>query len=399
MKIAITGDFHFGFSDDALEQASQALNKAEALADVVVVAGDLFDHRVPKQETVDDALRLFGRIAKDFEKKNGGVRILEIDAEEGREKELVGAPPIIAIFGTHERRTKGLVNAVQLLDSAGLVVNCHAKKIVVEKAGERVVFQGLGGIPEEYVKKALKLMEYKPVKGAFNVFVFHQTMREIIPIGDEFLAMQDLPDGFELYVDGHIHWHQELEDGGKKLVIPGSTVVTQMKKNETGAKGIVVFDTGTKKSEFVEINSRPFVYEEIVFREAGIAEVGKKVGEKLAEIAEKFAGREPLVKIKLAGTLAKGLQNSAIDLKEVEKEFGGKMLLSIDKALESAALKEKIEKIRAGRQEERKSVQEMGMEILREKLADGAARYEAEEAEELFAALADGDAEKALAKL
>ena len=61
MKIAVMSDFHFGYNDDALTQAGDALRKARGLADFVIAAGDLFDSRIPRQEVVNDSVRLLKR--------------------------------------------------------------------------------------------------------------------------------------------------------------------------------------------------------------------------------------------------------------------------------------------------------------------------------------------------
>ncbi|MFH1247227.1 MAG: hypothetical protein V1644_02490 [Candidatus Micrarchaeota archaeon] len=59
MKIAIVSDFHLGYNDDALPQAKMGLEKARQLADAVIAPGDLFDVRVPKQEVVNEGIKLF----------------------------------------------------------------------------------------------------------------------------------------------------------------------------------------------------------------------------------------------------------------------------------------------------------------------------------------------------
>ncbi len=407
MKLAIMSDFHFGYNDDALPQAADALNKALPLADAIIVAGDVFDSRIPKQETVNDGLKLFNSFSRKLVAKNH-AKIKAV--REGGAEEETDFPPLIAIYGTHERRTKGLVNAIQLLESGGVVANCHAKTMIIEKKRgdyappERVAVQGMGGIPEEYAKNALELLSFKPVQGAFNVFVFHQTLQEIIPqAGEESLAASDLPAGFDLYVDGHIHWNSDKPEGGKRIMLPGSTVVTQMRKREMEPKGFYLFDTLARTAEFITIHTRPFEFGELEFQNATLSEITRAASDAVAKIATKHEGQMPLVKVKLKGTLAPGLQNSNIDLSPILHEYEGKMLLSIDKDLESSELKEKVERLRRIR-EEKKSVRELGLEILRKKLEDNAkgnpdAALIAGREEELFDMLSEDDVEGALKKI
>jgi len=233
MRIAILGDFHFGydrFYDDSFVQAEAALSKAQEEADLILIAGDIFDARVPKQEVIARALELFTKLHK----------------------------KVIAIPGTHERRPHGFVNPVDILVKAEVVENCHARPVIFEKDGERVAVYGLAGVPEEYAKVALERLAPKPVEGAFNIFMFHQNLKEVMPVVEHGLTMDDLPAGFDLYIDGHIHSKCELEKGGKKLLIPGSTVITQVRKEEK-VKGFYVYDTKQRVQTYIAIQTRPFI--------------------------------------------------------------------------------------------------------------------------------------------
>ncbi|MCX6768033.1 MAG: metallophosphoesterase family protein [Candidatus Micrarchaeota archaeon] len=392
MKIAVMSDFHFGYNDDALTQAGDALRKARGLADFVIAAGDLFDSRIPRQEVVNDSVRLL----KDHNRRTNvdSLKITVLEGDGGDGEKAVDRIPVIAIYGTHERRTKGLVNAVQVLDSAGLVLNAHARTIVVEKGGERVAVQGMGGVPEEQAAEHLRLLSQKPLAGAFNIFVFHQSLKEVISVG-EGMSASELPPGFDVYVDGHIHWAQELKSQGKRILLPGSTVVTQMKESETGPKGFYLLDTASGEASFVKIESRQFFFSEIAFENASPSEVERKAREKLAEILVQAGGRVPLVKLKLRGTLEKGIQAQNIDLGGVEKDFAERMALAIDKEFASEELREKIELLRRLR-DEKKSVREMGLAVLKKKLSEAGNGGAALKAEELFELLAEGEVGKAL---
>ncbi len=234
MKVAILGDFHFGyprFYEDSFIQAERALLKADEQADVLLIAGDIFDTRVPKPEVISRAIEIF--------------------------KKLKHKP--IVIHGTHERRPKGFVNPVELLCQVGLAENAHGKNVIREIDGEKIAVYGLGGVPEEYAKAAIGALNPQPVEGAFNVFMFHQNLKELMEMVEHGLYMDDLPPGFDLYIDGHLHKHNHLEKGGKFLIIPGSTVMTQIRKEES-KKGFVLYDTTSRGFEFIEIQVRPFYY-------------------------------------------------------------------------------------------------------------------------------------------
>ncbi len=256
MKFGIASDFHFGFNKDAATQAKKAMDLCNSLdCDFLLLPGDLFDYRIPTQETIKEAVNCFVT-SKPINK----LRITDYDS--GRE--LTDYPALVGISGTHERRTKGLANIIEIFDDARLMINCHNKRIIFEKTidgkTERVCVAGLGGVPEEFVLQSLKGGNFKPVENAYNVFVFHQNVTELVPMALESISVSDLPDGFDLYVDGHIHWHRDLVVEGKHLVISGSTVVTQMKEEETKPKGVLIVDSESGSIDFKEFETRKFLY-------------------------------------------------------------------------------------------------------------------------------------------
>ena len=376
MKIAIVGDFHLGyprFYEDSFSQAEEAFRKACDAADLIVLVGDIFDTKTPKLEVIERALRIFG-IAK---RKKWGAKA------EGED-----SIPVVAIHGTHERRQKDSVNAIQMVEAAGPWKNIHNRKIVFGFGSERVAIQGLGGVPEEYAAVAMKAAGFKPESGAFNILVFHQSIEGLIAGGGEMLDLEDLPPGFDIYACGHMHKNHSRKAGSGELIIPGSTVVTQMRKDESGKKGFVIFDTKTRKHEFVEINSRPFFFQELELKDASGEQVRAGVRREVEELLSK-AGGKPIIKIKVIGTLAKGLKPS--DVGRLEGEFSEKAFLSVDVGLEEQALAKSLELLRDIRGK-KLSVRGMGLEILKKKLAE--AKCKVENPESLFDSLAEGKGEE-----
>ncbi len=372
MKIAILGDFHLGyprFYEDSFAQAEAAFSKACEVSDLVILVGDIFDTKTPRLEVIERALRIFG-IAKRKEWKARGEGI-----------------PVLAIHGTHERRQKDSVNAIQMIEAAGLWKNVHNTKAVFALEGERVAVQGLGGVPEEFAAAAMRAAGFKPEPDALNILVFHQSIEELIPGKGEMLALGDLPPGFDVYACGHMHRSHFEKVGAGELIVPGSTVVTQMRKEEAGGKGFVIFDTKTGKREFVEIDSRPFFFKELALSGAGGEEVRKKIRETVGDFT--LAGKKPIVKIKITGTLAKGLKPG--DIGKIENEFSEKAFVSIDIELEEQAIAKSLELLRDIRGK-KLSIREMGLEILKKKLAE--AKGPVEKAEILFDQLSEGKGEE-----
>ncbi|MCX8200427.1 MAG: metallophosphoesterase family protein [Candidatus Micrarchaeota archaeon] len=295
MKVAILGDFHFGydrFYDDSFVQAEQALLRAQDEADLLIVAGDIFDSRTPKQEVIARAIEIFRKLHK----------------------------KVIVIHGTHERRPQGFANPVDILVKAGLVESCHAHAVVVELGGEKVAVYGMGGVPEEYAKAALERLAPKPVEGAFNIFMFHQNLKELMPQVENGLTMDDLPQGFQLYVDGHLHKSHFIEKGGRILLIPGSTVLTQVRREEK-VKGFYVYDTATRKHTYVSIPSRAFIHTTIHI--GNNTSFRQLISERLSQLD--LTGH-PIVRIDVEGDVS-GVAQSEVSA--VRDQYAGKCHLFV----------------------------------------------------------------------
>ena len=362
MKLAILADFHLGyerFPDDAFKQALDAVASASAEADAILLAGDLFDTKVPKPESIAQALTIL-RIPLE---KHWLTRIASFSARDGRQN--LCNIPVIAIHGTHEMRVKSLLNPIQVLEKGGFLINAHAATVTLEKDGERVAVTGMGGVPEKQAQAAIEALNPAPVDGAFNIFLFHQSLQELLPVTDEYLSVDDLPSGFDLYVCGHMHGRFFKNLNGKQLLIPGSTVITQFKKEEEESKGFFIFDTKTRDCSFHAINSRPFFYREVELKDASEDDAVEKVRDALRSVLASNL-RNPIIRVKVKGTLRKGITSSSISFSKVIEEFSGVAFVSIDKAFESYELVEKIREFRSLR--EGASVRELGLELLEEKL-------------------------------
>jgi DNA repair exonuclease SbcCD nuclease subunit len=160
------------------------------------------------------------------------------------------------------------------------------------------------------------------------------------------------------------------------FLIPGSTVLTQQKKEEQGKKGFLIFDTKNYSYEFVEINSRPFFYIELNFESATPSEVIEKIKQKIEEVEKK--AEKPIIKIRITGTLKEGFRPKDLQLTQLQKDE--KALISIDKALTSKATEIEIEKVRE--MIKKGDVKELGSQLLAEELRkigfklDGSALFE-----------------------
>jgi exonuclease SbcD len=340
LKIAIVSDTHLGYSrfeEDAFNQANKAFSMASSMADAILIPGDVFDFRFPKPEIIAQAIKIMRPlIEKDWdthiESFNGSTHIYT-------------NLPILAIPGTHERTAVGKENPLNLLSLAGILADISEGTVILSKGDEKVAIYGLGGISEDRIKDKLKELNPKPIPDMFNIFVFHQSIYEFLPFSSDFLKLDDLPAGFDLYIDGHIHNRIESTAHGKQFLIPGSTVLTQLKESEQESKGFILYDTQTKNYDFVKIDSRPFIMKTLKFTEANSNEIYTKCENTLINLINKYkADRndneylKPIIRIVLEGTIEAGTTTSNLNVRSLSLHFPPSSLIILSSDLLSLSL-------------------------------------------------------------
>ncbi|MCJ7479032.1 MAG: DNA repair exonuclease [Candidatus Nanohaloarchaeota archaeon QJJ-7] len=380
MEVAIVSDTHFGYKwdsergEDPFDNAREAFERTVD-ADIVVLPGDLFDRKVPKQEVLGEAVDCFNLYRQ-------GEKTVELSEDSDVEHDFHGTP-VIAIHGTHERRSEGFTNPVELLEKMDYLLHLHNEVAVFEKNGEKVAVHGMSGVPERYAPKVLEKFAPEPVEDAYNIFVFHQSVDKLVytsPDHDS-LSMEDLPGGFDLLVDGHIHWFQHLE-GDRELVLPGSTITTQMNKVEAEQpKGYVTIDTETGELEFNELGSpRELFYEEIDVEGHSGPELLDKVQERMDELLQEELEKKPLVRLVLEGETSATVKKS-----ELKEKYSEDAIMSITLGSDRGEISGD-----AGGIQDSDSIAEMGMQVLKENVNSGFP------IEDLFELLEDGEIDGAV---
>lgn len=379
-RMGVLSDTHLGHdfggptSEDSFVQASEALDRLLAApVDLVLHAGDLFDAPVPKPDVLGRALRILSRAA--LAHRPGRVRLLEAvgkDRDDIIEGIALAGVPVVAIHGTHERRPRGLLNPVQLLERAGLLVALHCQSVLLEVGGERVGVHGMGGVPEPRARDVLASWAPRPFAGAVNVLLIHQNLAPDLYTGEDTgLERADLPPGFDLVVAGHIHWDVQstLPQGGR-LLAPGSTLLTQLRSNERdrAKRAFSVEVEGGRLGAISPIplaTPRAFLLEEVRLEDAGPAEAAAAVREAVSRaVGGRSFDRAPLVRVRVTGTLKDGVSPRDLQLGPAASEFADRALVKVDRALacEGSALE-------ASREVAQKaaSADELAREVLRER--------------------------------
>jgi DNA repair exonuclease SbcCD nuclease subunit len=386
MRITIFSDCHCGFDFDKERGEDSFLGMEEAVrgsldSDLMLIAGDIFDSRIVKQE-------VFAKVAKILSLPHSVHGRAQLADVIGKDKSDISplalrGIPIIAIHGTHERRSKHLVNPVQELEHAGLLTHLHCSSVVYNIGDEKVAVHGMSGVPERYAKDCLRSWDPKPVSGAVNILMIHQSIEPYIysPLEPPSLKVEDLPQGFDLYVLGHIHWSEFKPVQGGTLLVCGSTTPTSLHKNESEKqKGYYVFDG--KELSFVPLESqRKVLWKEFFYG----PETKNEMKTFLTQLPE--YKRKPIFVAKVRGKLAKGAATPVFS--DIENAFSSKVILNISRKLDSEEFADNTELLEELRKE-RLSPEEQGMKLLLENVGQVKCGIRAEE---IFELLVEGEAE------
>ncbi len=392
MKIAVLSDFHFGFGSDEIEEdcfdnADEAMEKA-LNSDLILLAGDLFDSRVPKTTTWAKAIKILVKPLL----CESSVKLVSCSKELKKiSQRTLQHLPVLAIHGTHERRGGNEINSIEALENAGILVHLHCHTIVFEKDGIKVAIHGMSGVPERFAKQLLDKWGPKPIEGCKNILMIHQSIDPYIysPIDPPSLSTSNLPKGFDFIICGHMHISGQERIDGTTLLVPGSTIVTQQEENEASAqKGFYEIEIGDGiNTTFIPLqNNRKFFYESIEVSGSPKEQVEKE----LAGILNQSFVKQPLVKIKVIGKETDVVEQ---ELKDIANRYSGRAIINFVKELESPEMMQKIEFLRNLR-EQSLSVEEIGLNLLMNSLTD--LGFESSfDVETLFNLLSEGNADNA----
>lgn len=368
MKIAVLSDFHFGYAysseleDDPFDAVEEAIDRIDG--DLILVLGDVFDSRVPKTATWAKALRV---LSKPLLKESSNVKIVETDKELKKiSHRTLQHVPVVAIHGNHERRGRGELNTVQAMENAGLLIHLHAQHIVFEKNGKKVAIHGMSSVPERFAKDVLNEWNPQPVNDAYNILLLHQNIDPYVysPLEPPSLNLSNLPKGFNLILDGHVHTKNEQNIGDSRLVIIGSTLITQFEKSEAdNDKGFWIINTDENKINFFALqNNRKFFYKELDLKENYLK---NEIEFTIDEILAKHTGKKPIIKLKIHANDSDFLSG---DLRNIDAKYSDRAILIFAKEIESPEILGKIEFLRNIR-DQKLSAEEIGLKVLRNNLS------------------------------
>ncbi len=399
MRIAVISDLHLGFQfgtergKDAFRNAQEAFTKIlSEKVDLILMPGDIFHDKIPKPEIISQSIELFAQL-----KKLPKIKVINLKSNDKDESLNQEIPAIITIYGTHEKRNPDNVNPIQLLQKAGFLTYLHAESALIEANNERIGIHGLSGVPDQFAAQAMKSWSPKPFPQVLNFLMIHQTFKELIPdVKQDVMSYSDLPSGFNLFLLGHIHWRVEDKHPltNTLILVPGSTVRTQLKKIEAQReKGFYIIDTKEDKLNvsFEKINCvRKFNYEHLDVTNKKPSEIITEVQEKIISILKiHTSSLSPIIRFKLKGSLSKGFLPTDINFSRLSKKFSEKALIYFDKTkVQSAQLTERA-KLLYDLKQKKVSIEDIGMKLLLENMKVKTPE-EAKKVIELFEELVEG---------
>ncbi len=384
VNISIIGDCHFGYDfggergEDSFATVAEALSRSKN-ADLIIQTGDMFDARVIKQEILARAAKVFS-IARNSE---CNTKLIEVVGKRPEDMPRLHGIPIVCIHGTHERRSKHLLNPLHAMENADLLLHLDSQTAVFDCSGTKVAVHGFSGVPERYAKEFLVQWNPKPIRDTINIFVLHQSIDPYIysPLEPPSLKLEDLPEGFDLIVCGHMHsWeHRYIRQG--KLLLAGSTIPTGMNAREAAQKKCFwVFD-GKELHQHIFNYQRRVYTPEVQYS----ANIRTDVESAIKSVVKESHTPKPVIGIKLVGKLPAGVQ--APKLSDIGEKYSAQAIVSFTTKLESEEFASQIDLLRAMR-EARLSSEEQGLKILQQHLNQANCQIKVDE---IFEMLAEGD--------
>jgi len=365
MLIGIFSDSHCGYKygDEQWKDSFVALNEAinKSLdCDLILIAGDMFDARIPKQEVFAKVAKILSK-TQNIPTRTQFLEIINKDKDEVSPLALRGIP-VVALHGNHERRSKYMINPIQALEHAGLLIHLNRSTIVFQIDGQKVAIHGMSSVPERFAKDVLREWNPKPIPEAVNILMIHQSVTPYVysPLEPPSLELEELPKGFDLYIMGHLHWYDKKILHNAQLLVTGSTIPTSMNRSEAEqTKAIHKFD-GSIKHIPLE-NQRKIFWGE--FR------IDPSIKEKVETFISTISPTKPkpIINITIKGTLKEGYQPPRFT--DLEEKYKHKAIINIKKKFDREGFEEQVEKLRMFR-EQKLSPEEYGIKILQEKMKE-----------------------------
>jgi DNA repair protein SbcD/Mre11 len=303
MKFAHLADCHIGgWRDEALKELSIAsFEKAiqiciEKKVGFVLIAGDLFDTALPSI----DILKRVANTLKDLKEHDISTYVIP---------------------GSHDFSPSGKT-MLDVLENAGLIENIEKfkeNKLQVFEDRTSTLLAGLGG-----KRNSLEIEEYKELEieqidpNAFKIFMFHTAIDEYKPQelnNTQCTPLKMLPQGFNYYAGGHVHYifTGTFLDG--KVVYPGPLFPNNFREIEKLKQGgfyIVNVENNNTELEHIPIKLKEVYSIRINADHKNPPQVEYEIESALRELKDK------IVTLRVEGKLTEGTP-AQINFKKIKE--------------------------------------------------------------------------------
>lgn len=288
--------------DDFARAYQRVLERArEHNVDLVIHAGDLFDHSRPTQAHVAEACEPLLRLAQE------GV-------------------PVVVVPGNHERSA---LPACLWLAHENVHIMAQPRTVQLSCRGVRVAVSGFPcvrrGVAAQF-DGALRATGWSEIRADVHILAVHQTFRGarcgpadyVFRGGDDVIDTEAVPGEFHYVAAGHVHRHQVLRGGllgGPPIVYAGSPDrISFAEMDEPKGCVLVTFAAGRADPRFIEHDVRPMCNVPIDVGGHTAGTLPLAVHERLAAappgaiVALRLTGqatRHALRNVRLAGSIAR----------------------------------------------------------------------------------------------
>ncbi|TET25184.1 MAG: DNA repair exonuclease [Candidatus Bathyarchaeum sp.] len=301
-------DLHLGYAQYNLDVRRRDFNSVfgelvdktiELEPDLMILAGDIFEHARPSNSTLEVAIINFRRL------RDAGI-------------------PVLAVDGSHDSAPNVITSTIlNPLDSAGLIWYLPRH----EGASWRNESCYVYGIPnfrtarktQEELPAFLEKNKPAPDPSLFNILVFHMALDipAIKPPKMEAEASpESLPEGFNYYAGGHIHKPYKSRFKNGLLVYSGGTETASYDEAKTkkGFYHVKVNKNGKPKLERIRLETpRKFIILEQTYTGLTPSKITEAVVQRIKESEEPEAIVVPVIK----GVLPAEAGRGEIDLAQI----------------------------------------------------------------------------------
>ncbi|MEA3378505.1 MAG: DNA repair exonuclease [Nanoarchaeota archaeon] len=306
MKFAHIADMHIGgWSDPKMTQLGlQTFKKALQICvdkklDFILFAGDLFNSAMPQIDLIKEVAGILKEI------KDHNI-------------------PIYYIAGSHDFSASGK-SMLEVLEKAGLLKNVaefdEEGKLKFTKHNEKIKITGLmgkkGGLDKlDYLNLKKKHLEEEI---GFKIFMFHAAINEFkLPEHEmiEGLPAVALPNNFDYYAGGHIHYIYKTDYGNGKLTFPGALFPNNFKELEEYKQGnFYIID------ENLNIENIPLKIKDVLtFNFDATNKTPNNIKNEIINTIQKEEVNDKIILLRIKGELISG-KPSEINFKSISEHF------------------------------------------------------------------------------